>query len=165
MAFKQNILTYRQLVEFYLGKIHKLNPILHGTIEVNPDTILQADKANYERKAKLAGSLMGLHSIPVLLKDNIATKDKMNTTAESFALLKSVAPRDAGVVTRLRKAGAIILGKASMSEWAGSCSNCPDGWSAIAGQGQVSYELMIQNSDFSLCLLSYTYIQLFSCTN
>ena len=164
MAFKQNKLTSRQLVEFYLGEIRKLNPILHGVIEVNPDALLQADKADYERKAKL---VMGLHGIPVLLKDNIATKDKMNTTAGSFALLKSVVPRDAGVVRRLRKAGAIILGKASMSEWAGCRGNCPPGWSARAGQGRVSYGLMIQNSLFLMlvilrCLLSYTCIQLFS---
>ena len=167
MAFKQYKLTSRQLVEFYLGEIRKLNPILCGVIEVNPDALLQADKADYERKAKLAGSLMGLHGIPVLLKDNIATKDKMNTTAGSFALLKSVVPRDAGVVRRLRKVGAIILGNASMSEWAGSRGNCPAGWSARAGQGWVSYELMIQNSVFLMlvilrCLLSYTCIQLFS---
>nr|CAN80905.1 hypothetical protein VITISV_016634 [Vitis vinifera] len=116
MAFEQNKLTSRQLVEFYLGKIHKLNPILRGVIEVNPDALLQADKADRERKAKLPGSLLGLHGIPILLKDNIATKDKMNTTAGSFALLKSVVPRDAGVVRKLRKAGAIILGKASLSE-------------------------------------------------
>ena len=62
---------------------------------------------------------MGLHGLPIMLKDNIATKDKMNTTTRSFSLLKLVVPRDVGVVTRLRKAGPIILGKASMSEWAG----------------------------------------------
>ena len=153
MAFKQNKLTSRQLVEFYLGEIRKLNPILRGVIEVNPDALLQADKADYERSAKLAGSLMGLHGIPVLLKDNIATKDKMNTTAGSFALLKSVVPRDAGVVRRLRKAGAIILGKASMSEWAGFRFGFPWGWCARTGQGRVSYELLIQNSVFLMLVI------------
>lgn len=102
-----------------MGEIHRLNPILRGVIEVNPDALLQADKADYERKAKFPVSLMGLHGIPILLKDIIATRDKMNTTAGSFALLKSVVPRDAGVVRKLRKAGAVILGKASQSEWSG----------------------------------------------
>ena len=78
------------MVRFYLGEMHKLDPILHGVIEVNPDALLQADKADRDRKAKLPGSLLGLHGIPILLKDNNATKDKMNTTAGSFALLKSV---------------------------------------------------------------------------
>ena len=109
------------MVEFYLGEIRKLNSILRGVIEVNPDALQQEDKDDYERSAKFDGSLIGLHDIPVLLKDNIATKDKMNTTIGSFSLLKLVVPRDAGVVRRLRKAGAIILGKASMSKWAGFC--------------------------------------------
>ncbi|PON83438.1 Amidase, partial [Trema orientale] len=69
-------------------------------------------------------------------EDNTATKDKMNTTAGSFALLGSVVPRDAPVVTKLRKAGAIILGKASLSEWSGFRGNAPPGWSARGGQGR-----------------------------
>jgi amidase len=85
------------------------------------------------------GALVGLHGIPILLKDNIATKDKLNTTAGSFALLRSVVPRDAGVVAKLRKSGAIILGKASLSEWAAFRSlNAPNGFSARGGQGKVS---------------------------
>ena len=138
MAFQQNKLTSRKLVRFYLGEIHKLNPILRGVIEVNPDALLQADKADKEKKAKSLRSLEGLHGIPILLKDNIATKDKMNTTAGSFALLKSVVPRDAGVVRKLRKAGAIILGKASLSEWTGLRFVFPYGWCARTGQGRVS---------------------------
>jgi amidase len=117
LAFKQNKLTSRQLVEFYLREISRLNPMLKGVIEVNPDVLYQADKADYEREAKLPGSQYRLHGIPILLKDNIATKDKLNTTAGSFALLGSVVPRDAGVVAKLRAAGAIILGKASLGEW------------------------------------------------
>ncbi|RVW38602.1 putative amidase C869.01 [Vitis vinifera] len=135
-ARSPGLLLGMQLVEFYLGKIHKLNPILRGVIEVNPDALFQADNADRERKAKLPGSLQGLHGIPILLKDNIATKDKMNTTAGSFALLKSVVPRDAGVVRKLRKAGAIILGKASLSEWAGFRFASPYGWCARTSQGQ-----------------------------
>lgn len=138
IAFKQNRLTSKQLVEFYLGEIERLNPVLKGVIEVNPDALYQADKADQERKAKAPVSLFGMHGIPILLKDNIATKDKLNTTAGSFALLGSVVPRDAGVVKKLRKAGAIVLGKASMSEWAHFRSHsAPSGWSARSGQAVV----------------------------
>ncbi|XP_019074451.1 probable amidase At4g34880 [Vitis vinifera] len=141
-AFLQNKLTSRQLVEFYLGEIFRLSPLLHGVIEVNPDALYQADKADRERKAKSPVSRSVLHGIPILLKDNIGTKDKLNTTAGSFALLKSVVPRDAGVVMKLRKAGAIILGKASLSEWANFRSlNAPPGWSARGGQGLNPYVL------------------------
>ncbi|KAK3028670.1 hypothetical protein RJ639_037850 [Escallonia herrerae] len=136
-AFQQNQLTSRQLVDFYLGEIRRLNPVLKGVIEVNPDALYQADKADRERKARGHGSLCGLHGIPILVKDSIATKDKLNTTAGSFALLGSVVPRDAGVVVKLRKAGAIILGKASLSEWANFRSHvAPNGWSARGGQGK-----------------------------
>ncbi|KAK7832045.1 putative amidase [Quercus suber] len=137
LAFKQNQLTSRQLVEFYLKQIHRLNPILKGVIEVNPEALHLADKADSERKSKASGSLSGLHGIPILLKDNIATKDKLNTTAGSYALLGSVVPRDAGVVTKLRKAGAIIIGKASLSEWSQFRSfYVPNGWSGRGGQGK-----------------------------
>ena len=82
---------------------------------MNPDAPYQVDKADQERKSKAPGSLSPLQGIPILLKDNITTKDKLNTTAGSCALLRSVVPRDAGVVTKMKKAGAIILGKASLS--------------------------------------------------
>ncbi|KAI4317443.1 hypothetical protein L6164_025310 [Bauhinia variegata] len=142
LAFKRNQLTSRQLVEFYLKEIQRLNPVIRGVIEVNPDALAQADRADQERKAKAPHSLSKLHGIPILLKDNIATKDKLNTTAGSFALLGSVVPRDAGVVRRLRKAGVVILGKASLSEWSYSRSNnAPPGWNARAGQGKNPYTL------------------------
>ncbi|XVF45484.1 hypothetical protein PTKIN_Ptkin02bG0210300 [Pterospermum kingtungense] len=143
LAFAKGQLTSRQLVEFYIEEIHRLNPLLRGVIEVNPDALYQADKADKDRKAKSPGaSLGGLHGIPILLKDNIATKDKMNTTAGSLALLGSIVPRDAGVVTRLRKSGAIILGKASLSEWAHyRDNNAPSGWCAVSGQGRNPYNL------------------------
>ncbi|KAF2322767.1 hypothetical protein GH714_030424 [Hevea brasiliensis] len=137
LAFKRKHLTSRQLVQFYLKEIRKLNPLLRGVIEVNPDSLYLADKADQKRKAKAPGSLLSLHGIPILLKDNIATKDKLNTTAGSFALLGSVVPRDAGVVVRLRKAGAIILGKASMTEWAAFRSKfLPRGFCGRKGQGR-----------------------------
>lgn len=150
LAFKQNQLTSRGLVEFYLDEIRRLNPVVNGVIEINPDALLQADKADRERETNRLGSLHGLHGIPVLLKDNIGTKDKLNTTAGSFALLGSVVPRDAGVVRRLRRAGAIILGKASLSEWADFRSlTAPAGLSARGGQGKVCYFELTPKTTFS----------------
>ncbi|KAH7518480.1 hypothetical protein FEM48_Zijuj09G0175900 [Ziziphus jujuba var. spinosa] len=142
LAFRQNQLTSRKLVEFYIREINRLNPILNAVIEVNPDALYLADKADKERKANFPGSRSKLHGIPILVKDLIGTKDKLNTTAGSFALLGSVVPRDAGVVSKLRNAGAIILGKASMTEWASLRSlNIPLGWSARGGQGKNPYLL------------------------
>lgn len=138
LAFRKNQLTSTQLVNFYIGEIHRLNSVLNGIIEINPDAINQANNADYQRKVKAPGSLVGLHGIPILLKDNIGTKDRLNTTAGSLALFRSVVARDAGVVTKLRKAGAIILGKASMTEWAAFRSLIlPNGFSARGGQGKV----------------------------
>ncbi|KAI3409444.1 uncharacterized protein J3R85_019339 [Psidium guajava] len=142
LAFKQNKLTSRQLTEFYLGEIRRLNPVLRAIIEVNPDAWNQADRADRERKAKKHVSLSSLHGIPILLKDSIATKDKQNTTAGSFALLGSIVAQDAGVVARLRRAGAVILGKANLNEWSGFRSlTQPNGWSARGGQGRNPYVL------------------------
>ncbi|KAM3398716.1 putative amidase [Capsicum galapagoense] len=139
IAFKQNKLTSRRLVELYLSEIQKANPIIKGIIEVNPDALFLADKADQERKS---GALLSsrLHGIPILVKDNIATKDKLNTTAGSLALVGSIVPQDAGVVKKLRNAGAIILGKATMTEWAGSrSSKMPDGWNGRLGQALNPY--------------------------
>ncbi|KAJ7967192.1 putative Amidase [Quillaja saponaria] len=143
LAFKQNQLTSRQLTEFYLGEIRRLNSVLNGVIEVNPEALYQADKADQERKVKAPGSpLYRLHGIPILLRDNIGTKDKLNTTSGSFALPGSIVPRDAGVVFKLRKAGAIILGKASLSEWTQFRSLiAPNGLSPRGGQGKNPYVL------------------------
>ncbi|XP_057856645.2 probable amidase At4g34880 isoform X2 [Cryptomeria japonica] len=141
LAFKTGRLTSTSLVEFYLHTIEKLNPELHAVIEVNPDVLLLAEKADVERH-KAGGYIGGLHGIPVLLKDNIASKDKLNTTAGSFALLGTEVPRDAAVVSKLRKAGAIILGKASLSEWADFRTfHMPSGWSARGGQCKNPYVL------------------------
>ncbi|XP_043708096.1 probable amidase At4g34880 [Telopea speciosissima] len=137
-AFKQNTLTSTQLVEFYLSQILKLNSKIRGIIEVNPDVLALAEQADNERKAGAPISTSALHGIPVLVKDNIATKDKLNTTAGSFALLGSVVPRDAGVVAKLRAAGAIIFGKAALSEWAHYRPG-PNGWSARGGQALNPY--------------------------
>lgn len=141
LAFKEKRLTSKQLVELYLDAISKLNPILHAVIETNPDALIQAEIADTERDLKNATyKLPILHGVPVLLKDSISTKDKLNTTAGSFALLGSVVARDAGVVKRLRESGAVILGKASLSEWANFRSlSIPDGWSARGLQGKVTF--------------------------
>lgn len=142
-AFADGRLTSRQIVDVYIDQIERLNPLLRGVLEVNPDARSQADKADGEREqAKLCGRglpLGELHGVPVLLKDSIATKDALNTTAGSYALLGSVAPRDATIVERLRGAGAVILGKASLTEWYGTRSSLiPNGWSARGGQALVS---------------------------
>ncbi|CAI9104710.1 OLC1v1003440C1 [Oldenlandia corymbosa var. corymbosa] len=135
IALDENKLTSRELVEFYLKEIRRQNPVLKSVIEVNPDALKLSDEADAQRKASKPGSLSPLAGIPILLKDNIATKDKLNTTAGSYALLRSIVPQDAGVVKRLRKAGAIILGKASMTEWAAFRSlSMPNGWNARLGQ-------------------------------
>lgn len=139
--FKAGRLNSTSLIQFYLHHIQKLNPRLHAVIEVNPDALLLAKRADAER-LKAGAVLGGLHGIPVLVKDNIASKDKLNTTAGSFALLGSKVPRDASVVSKLRKAGAIILGKASMTEWAAYRSNnVPSGWSGRGGQTKNPYVL------------------------
>lgn len=137
-AFTAKKLTSRQLLDYYLNRIETLNPVLRGVIEVNPDAFDQAERADFERQRGNV-TISPMHGIPVLLKDSIATKDKLNTSGGSYALLGAVVPRDAGVVERLRNAGAVILGKASMSEWYHFRSfEIPDGWCARAGQGVVS---------------------------
>ncbi|KAI9181227.1 hypothetical protein LWI28_012699 [Acer negundo] len=145
-AFAENKLTSRQLVEFYITQIEKLNPRLKSVLEVNPDARNQADEADLARKRRSRDdqgrrSLGKLHGVPVLLKDTIATKDKLNTTAGSYALLGSVVGRDATVVERLRDAGAVILGKASLTEWYSfrSLGKIPNGWCARGGQAQNPY--------------------------
>ncbi|KAI3441235.1 PLCXc domain-containing protein [Psidium guajava] len=141
LAFAQNRLTSRQLVNFYLGQIQALNPSLRCVLEVNPDALDQADEADRLRAAAGGnGTLGNLHGIPVLLKDSIGTDDKMNTSAGSYALLGARVARDAFVVERLRNAGAVILGKASMSEWYSLRSwEMPRGWCARGGQGLNPY--------------------------
>ncbi|KAK3194920.1 hypothetical protein Dsin_026230 [Dipteronia sinensis] len=145
-AFAENKLTSRQLVEFYITQIENLNPRLKSVLEVNPDARNQADEADLARKRRSRDdqslrSLGKLHGVPVLLKDTIATKDKLNTTAGSYALVGSVVGRDATVVERLRDAGAVILGKASLTEWYSfrSLGKIPNGWCARGGQAQNPY--------------------------
>ncbi|KAF8889183.1 amidase signature enzyme [Gymnopilus junonius] len=129
--------TSVDLVQAYFARIDEVNlkgPVLRPVLEVNPSALAQAAALDVERKK--SGKRSALHGIPVLLKDNIATiaSEGLNTTAGSFSLLKSVVPEDAGVVKRLRAAGAIILGKANLSEFAEFRGNLPSGWSGRGGQ-------------------------------
>ena len=135
--------TSRRLVELYSARIDKIDrngPRLRSVIEMNPDALAIADGLDAERKA---GRVRGpLHGIPILLKDNIDTGDRMMTTAGSLALEGFTAPRDAFLVGRLRQAGAVILGKTNLSEWANFRSaQSTSGWSARGGQVRNPYVL------------------------
>jgi amidase len=125
-------LTSVQLTTNYLNQIATFNPLLHAVIETNPDALAIAKKLDTQRHS---GHLRGpLHGIPILVKDNLATADKMQSTAGSLALVGSTVPADSVVVNRLRAAGAVILGKANLSEWANFRGNAPfNGWSARGG--------------------------------
>ncbi|KAG6779625.1 hypothetical protein POTOM_016018 [Populus tomentosa] len=131
----------KQLVNFYLDRIQELNPLLHSVLEVNPDALEQAGKADEERERNKGKRFLGdLHGIPVLLKDSIGTKDKLNTTCGSYALVGSEVARDAHVVEKLRNSGAVILGKASLSEWYHFRSfDIPSGWCARGGLAKNPY--------------------------
>jgi amidase len=132
--------TSRSICAAYLARIAELDPRLHAVLETNPEAPAIAERLDAERKA---GRVRGpLHGIPVLVKDNIATGDKMTTTAGSLALEGITAPRDAPLVARLRAAGAVILGKTNLSEWANIRANqSSSGWSARGGQCANPYAL------------------------
>ena len=132
--------TSRSICAAYLARIAELDPKLRAVLETNPDALAVADRLDVERKA---GHVRGpLHGIPVLVKDNIATVDRMMTTAGSLALAGVTPPRDATLVARLRTAGAVILGKTNLSEWANIRSNqSSSGWSARGGQCANPYAL------------------------
>ncbi|MGH7588105.1 MAG: amidase family protein, partial [Gemmatimonadota bacterium] len=135
--------TARSLTEAYLSRIEELDqdgPALRALLETNPDALEVASERDAERRA---GRVRGaLHGIPILLKDNIETSDRMETTAGSFALLGARPERDAFVAGRLREAGAVILGKANLSEWANFRSTASSsGWSARGGQAKNPYAL------------------------
>ena len=136
-------LTARVLVQSYLARIRVIDrsgPRINSILELNPDARAIAAALDRERQTK--GPRGPLHGIPILLKDNIATADRMQTTAGSLALLGVKPPRDAFLVTRLREAGAIILGKTNLSEWANIRSTRPtSGWSARGGLTRNPYAL------------------------
>jgi amidase len=142
-AVQSGMATSRSLTEKYLARIQdidKAGPMINSVIEVNPDALEIAEARDRERRD--SGIRGPLHGIPLLIKDNIDTSDKMNTTAGSLALLGSTPPRDAFVVTQLRKAGAVILGKTNLSEWANiRSSHSTSGWSGRGGLTRNPYAL------------------------
>ncbi|MEP7346520.1 MAG: amidase, partial [Gemmatimonadaceae bacterium] len=137
--------TSLRLTELYLARIGEIDrpgsgPSINSVIEINPDAVAIADFLDVERKAK--GPRGPLHGIPVLIKDNIDTADKMRTSAGSLALADSIAPLDSGVAKRLRDAGAVIIGKTNLSEWANfRSSHSSSGWSGRGGQTRNPYAL------------------------
>ena len=135
--------TSHDLAEKYLARIEEIDrmgPALRSVIEMNPEALQIAGNLDAERRAK--GSRGPLHGIPVLIKDNIATADKMQTTAGSLALLGSLPPKDSAVAERLRAAGALILGKTNLSEWANFRSmHSTSGWSGRGGLTTNPYAL------------------------
>jgi amidase len=151
-AMASGQLTSTQLVRGYLERIQALNPLLHSVIETNPDAICIAGQLDQERQS---GHIRGpLHGIPVLVKDNIATTTEacegnehiMQTTAGSLALVGSSVPGDAVIIRRLRNAGAVILGKTNLGEWANFRGNdnvypLAVGWSARGGNTINAYDL------------------------
>jgi amidase len=132
--------TSRSITQKYLDRIAQRDGRLRSVLETNPDALAQAEAMDRERKA---GKVRGpLHGIPVLLKDNIATKDRMHTTAGSLALMDATVPADAFLVGRLREAGAVLLGKTQLSEWANFRStHSSSGWSGRGGQCRNGYAL------------------------
>jgi amidase len=140
-AMTRGELSSKELVMYYLSRIAEYDqsgPKLNAILEVNPDAIFLAEAMDLERKT--VGLRSKLHGIPVLLKDNIETKDKLHTSAGALALENHLSQKDAYLVQKLREAGAIILGKANMTEWAnGMSSSMWAGYSARGGQVQHPY--------------------------
>ncbi|HTZ95933.1 MAG TPA: amidase [Terriglobales bacterium] len=142
-GMKSGRFTAQDLVEKYIARIHEIDkqgPAINSVIELNPDAPSIAESLDRERKEK--GPRGSLHGIPVLIKDNIDTADRMMTTAGSLALLGSKPPKDSFVAQRLRAAGAVILGKTNLSEWANiRSSHSTSGWSGRGGLTKNPYAL------------------------
>ncbi|HXE54546.1 MAG TPA: amidase [Tepidisphaeraceae bacterium] len=135
--------TSRGLVEAYVSRIEALDhkrPTLRAVLEINPDALKIAEELDAERKSK--GPRGQLHGVPILLKDNIDTADRMTTTAGSLALEGTIAPRDSFIAKKLREAGAVLLGKANLSEWANYRGHrSSSGWSGRGSQTRNPYAL------------------------
>jgi amidase len=142
-GMKSGKFTARSLVEKYSARIDEVDkhgPAVNAVIEMNPEALAIADALDQERKSK--GARGPLHGIPVLIKDNIATADRMMTTAGSLALVGSKPAKDSFVAQRLRAAGAVILGKTNLSEWANiRSSHSTSGWSGRGGLTRNPYAL------------------------
>lgn len=130
---ESGVLTSETICKKYLERIELVDPLLKSVIELNPDALEIARKLDKERTA---GNVRGpLHGIPIMIKDNIDTGDKMQTTAGSLALEGNIVERDAFIINKLREAGAVLLGKTNLSEWANFRStNSSSGWSGRGGQ-------------------------------
>jgi amidase len=144
-AMASGQLTSRELTQGYIRRMQSLNPLLHSVIEVNPNAIAIATQLDNERRR---GQVRGpLHGIPLLVKDNIATDDQMQTTAGSLAIYGNHVPGDAVIIQQLRAAGAIILGKSNLGEWANFRDDEAEtyplavGWSARGGSTNNAYDL------------------------
>ncbi|KAK5123355.1 hypothetical protein LTR85_002787 [Meristemomyces frigidus] len=137
-GLESGLFTSVDLVKTYQARIMEVNSTLHMVTELNPDALAIAAEADAMRAN---GTLLGpLHGIPILIKNNIATADKMNNTAGSWSLVGAKVPRDSTMAANLRKAGAIILGKTNLSQWANYRSdNSSNGWSAYGGQTYAAY--------------------------
>ena len=139
-AMRRGAISSREIVEAYRARIGTLDHDLHAVLELNPDASAIADALDAERRK--SGPRGPLHGIPILIKDNVGTADKMETTAGSLALVGARPPRDAFVAERLRAAGAVILGKTNLSEWANFRStHASSGWSGRGGQCRNPYAL------------------------
>jgi amidase len=142
-GMKSGKFTARSLTEKYLARIQEIDrsgPGVNAVIEVNPDALAIADALDAERKSK--GLRGPMHGIPVLIKDNIGTADRMMTTAGSLALSGFAPSRDAFIAQRLRESGAVLLGKTNLSEWANIRSgHSSSGWSGRGGQTRNPYAL------------------------
>ncbi|KAL8714673.1 MAG: hypothetical protein Q9220_001622 [cf. Caloplaca sp. 1 TL-2023] len=137
-GLESGLFTSVDLVNVYIARILEVNSTLNVVTELNPDALGIAAELDAERAN---GTTRGpLHGMPILIKGNIGTADKMSTTAGSFALLGATLPKDSGVATKLRAAGVVILGKTNLSQWANFRSfNSTNGWSAYGGQTFAAY--------------------------
>src|SRR5881275_1034240 len=144
-AMASGQITSRELTHGYIRRIQSLNPLLHSVIELNPNAIaIAAGLDNERRRGQVRGPL---HGIPLLVKDNVATDDQMQTTAGSIAIYGNHVPGDAVIIEQLRAAGAIILGKSNLGEWANFRDDEAEtyplavGWSARGGSTINAYDL------------------------
>ncbi|KAF7511729.1 hypothetical protein GJ744_003460 [Endocarpon pusillum] len=141
-AISNGTLTSQQLALCYMQRTYQTQEYISSLLQLNPDVLSIAANMDAERKSGITRG--PLHGIPFTVKDNMATKDNMETTAGSWALIGSIVPRDAHVVARLREAGAVLFGKASLSEWADMRSNnYSEGYSPRGGQARSPYNLTV----------------------
>ena len=140
-AMSSGKLTSEAITSWYLARIRTIDPKINSMIELNPDALAIARQCDRDRRLKKV--LGPLHGIPVVIKDNIDTADKMKTTAGSLALADAPTPKqDAFIVARLREAGAVLIGKTNLSEWANFRDNSSiSGWSGRGGQTRNPYIL------------------------